>query len=693
MAFLVDGEAYFSALRAATARATQSIFIIGWDIDSRVNLVPGGADDGLPEPLGDFLDALARRSRHLRIFILSWDFAMLYAPDREILPRYKLNWRTHRRVQFKLDGAHPVGASQHQKVVVIDDAMAFVGGLDLTHCRWDTPEHRPDDPHRRHPDGEPCPPFHDIQVAVDGQAAAALGELARERWHRATGSVPVVPASGHNAEPWPESLKPDLTDVLVGISRTLPRHEGHPEIQEIKALYLDIIAAARKALYIENQYFSAASIANALATRLAETAGPEVALVSRAQDNAWLEEVTIGVMRARLHRRLCDAAPAGRYNSFYPHVPGLRTGFLNVHSKLLIADDEFVTVGSANLSNRSMGFDSECNLCIEAGGDERVRAAIRAFRCRLLAEHLGSDQETVAEKERETGSLLGTIEALGGGRRSLKTLNPCVSEELDALVPRGDLIDPEKPVEAMQLFARLVPSEARATMVGRAILIGSLLVLTLTLAAAWRWTELGDWLSLGQLRELGEALRQMPASPLLILGAFVAGTLLVVPVTAMIAATVIVFGPWLGMGYATGGALLGAAVTYGLGRAAGRQALRRVAGSRLDRLSQALGRRGVLAVATVRLIPVAPFTVVNLVAGASHIGLRDFLLGTLIGLAPGIIATGLFIDRITAAVRDPGAGTVGTLLVLTVVALTAMVLLRRLLRHQHADPAKGHSPP
>lgn len=683
--FLVDGAAYFSALRAAAAKARRSIFILGWDIDSRMRLVPEGAGDGLPEPLGDFLNALAKRSRKLRIHILDWDFAMLYAPDREVLPRYKLGWRTHRRVCFELDGAHPVGASHHQKVVVIDDAVAFVGGLDLTHCRWDTPEHHADDPRRKHPGGEPCAPFHDIQVAVDGEAAAALGQLARERWRRATGKSPKVTSPDGSTDPWPDSLEPDLEDVPVGIARTLPKYDGYEEVQEIKALHLDAIAAARHALYLENQYFSAASIADALADRLGQPDGPEVALVSRSDDNAWLEEVTIGVMRARLHRRLCDTAPADRYRNYYPKVPGLGDGFLNVHSKVLIADDDFVTVGSANLNNRSMGFDSECNLAIEARGEERVRAAIRAFRHRLLAEHLGVDTQEVAAKEQATGSLLQTIEALRGGGRSLEPFDPQVSDSIDALVPPGDIIDPEKPVEPKRFLAKMMPSEVQASLVGRVLAIGGLLVSFLALAAAWRWTELGEWLAPGRLRELGEGLKQMPAAPLLVLGGFVVGTLLVVPVTGMIAAAVLVFGPWLGVAYSFGGSLLGAAATYGLGRAAGRQAVRRIAGSRLDRLSRELGRRGVLAVATVRIIPVAPFTVINLVAGTTHISLRDFLLGTLIGLAPGIIAAALFIDRILAALRDPGAGTVGVLLGLAIVVVIGMALLRRSLRRRRAE--------
>lgn len=225
-------------------RARHSIFVLGWDLDSRTELAPEGAEDALPTALGEFLNALVKRRRELHVYLLNWDFVMLYAADRETMPRYKLAWRTHRRVHFELDGAHPIGGSHHQKVVVIDDAMAFVGGIDLTHCRWDTPTHCADDPRRAHPDGGTCPPFHDLQMAVDGDAAAALGELARERWRRATGKRPDIPAETTSDRPWPPALEPDLTDVTVAISRTEPRYDDHPEVQEIKQLYLDAIAAA-----------------------------------------------------------------------------------------------------------------------------------------------------------------------------------------------------------------------------------------------------------------------------------------------------------------------------------------------------------------------------------------------------------------------------------------------------------------
>src|SRR5919106_2985474 len=183
-AFLIDGAAYFGAVRAAIAKARRSVFILGWDIDSRMRLVPSGANDGFPEELGDFLNAVVSSRRDLRMYVLSWDFAMVFALDREWLPMYKLDWRTHRRLHFLLDDKHPAGASHHQKVVVVDDAVAFVGGLDLTHCRWDTPEHGGNEVGRCDSEGKPYRPYHDVQVIVDGAAAHAVGERCGDRWNR-----------------------------------------------------------------------------------------------------------------------------------------------------------------------------------------------------------------------------------------------------------------------------------------------------------------------------------------------------------------------------------------------------------------------------------------------------------------------------------------------------------------------------
>ena len=158
--------------------------IIGWDIHSETPLVgpSGRVDDGLPVTLGPFLAALLAAKPDLRINILIWDFAALYAVEREWNSADKFTAGCDGRIQFCLDSSLPLGSSQHQKIVVIDNAVAFSGGLDLTIRRWDTSEHLADHPLRRDPDGEPYPPFHDVQCMVEGEAAAALGEIAAARW-------------------------------------------------------------------------------------------------------------------------------------------------------------------------------------------------------------------------------------------------------------------------------------------------------------------------------------------------------------------------------------------------------------------------------------------------------------------------------------------------------------------------------
>lgn len=152
-AFLIDGAAYFRAFREAALRAEHSIIILGWDFDTRVELLCHGQSDGFPTRLGDFLRFLLARRRRLHIYVLTWDFHVIYAFERQWWPLSK--FMLYRRLHFKLDDTHPVGASHHQKVVVIDDAVAFVGGLDFALGRWNTPEHRLSDPERVFPKRQP----------------------------------------------------------------------------------------------------------------------------------------------------------------------------------------------------------------------------------------------------------------------------------------------------------------------------------------------------------------------------------------------------------------------------------------------------------------------------------------------------------------------------------------------------------
>lgn len=666
--FLIDGEAYFTTLKASLERASQFVFILAWDIDSRIRLLRN--DDQASTALGDFLNALAKRKRGLHIYVLTWDFAMLYALEREWLPVYKFDWRTHRRVHFRMDGEHPAGASQHQKIVVVDDNTAFVGGFDLTRSRWDTPKHEPKDPRRVNPYGLTYPPFHDVQIIVEGEAAAALGVLARDRWYRATGRrIPAARETHSNC--WPAGLQPDLKGVDVAIARTQPDYGDTSAVREVERSYLDAIAAARRYVYVESQYLTSNTIGDALARRLQEQSGPEIVVVLPRETAGWLEQVTMDVLRARLLERLRQADRHGRLKIYYPDIPGLVDECVCVHAKVMIVDDKLVRVGSSNLSNRSMSLDAECDVAIEAGGDKRIVSAIRRFRDRLLAEHLGVTPAEVANTVNGNESLIKGIEALRSSQRTLRDLDGRVPEFLERQIPESALIDPERPMDADRLIAELGISDERSQAHYSWLRLLVLVIGLIALAAAWRWTPMADQLDAGKIVSVLSNVRQSPMGPLLAVAAFVIGGLVVAPVTVLIVATALVFGPLLGFACSLVGTLLSAIVVYGIGRLMKRDTARWFSGSRLNRLSQRLARRGLVSIVAVRIIPVAPFTVVNLVAGVSHVSFRDFVLGTLVGMTPGLVAMVIFADRLHDALIEPNLITIA--LVLAVVVAIAVL--------------------
>ncbi len=696
LGFLIDGSEYFGAVRAALAGAQREIFILGWDIDSRMHLVPTGANDGFPEPLREFLNALLAARPQLQIHVLSWDFALLFALEREWLGRLKFGWRTRRRLHFQLDDHHPTGASHHQKLVVVDDALAFVSGFDLTRNRWDTPLHLPADPARRNADGNGYAPFHDVGALVDGEAARALGDLARDRWHRATGRRTRPPERAPEPAAWPACAGIVLSDIDVAIVRTEPAFDGAPAIAEVRQLHLDAIAAARTSIFSENQYFTSRLIADAFESHLVEPAGPEIVVVSPITQSGWLEVSTMGVLRARVHRRLVEADASARYRLYCPWLgddAALPARCLNVHSKVLVIDDEILSVGSANLTARSMSLDTECNLAIEARGEARVRAAIAGLRSRLLGEHLDRDPSDVAAAVERVGSLIGAIEALRGEGRSLRPLGVIEEDEWSALLADQPMIDPEEPVDVDSLLSDVVARNERRPASGRIVAIALILFALAALALAWRYTPLREWINVESLVRLSDRFEASPFAPLIVIGGFVLGGLLVIPVTMLIAATGIVFGPWLGMLYSLIGATLSAVFVYGIGREVGRDAVRQVAGRRINDLSRRIAKRGLLAMLFVRIVPIAPFSIINLVAGASHLAFRDFVIGTILGLTPGTVIIVFFVDRIIAAVRQPGPVSFALLAVVAGVAIAGTLAVRARLRPRDDADATEHAAP
>jgi phospholipase D1/2 len=629
VAVLNDAAEYFVALREALLLAERQVFIIGWDIHSETPLVgPSGmADDGLPDTLGPFLKALVERRDTLDINILVWDFAALYARERERHSARKLASSTN-RIRVCLDSSLPLGSAQHQKFVVIDNSVAFVGGLDLTIRRWDTSEHALHHSLRRDPAGVAYPPFHDVQCMVDGAAARALGELAIRRWQAA--GCGTIPSTTGGAERWPSSVSPQAENIPLGIARTELGTSFEPPVHEVERLFYASIAAARKLIYIENQFTSAAEIAEALASRMREVPDLRVLIVTPKRHASWLESRTMQSGRGDFVGPLHRAEVASRVRMLYPLTrDGDEAVPVMVHSKFMTIDDEFLRIGSSNINNRSMGADTECDLGFEAANDEH-RRFIRNVRHRLLAHHCGVSESAIEANE---GCLLEFLDAHAASHAG-KALLPVDLEDArfgpftEILQP---IADPKEPLDLQRAADRTWTVRTMAVVLG---IIASFALLTL----AWRHTFLSSYTDVGYVAGLIGKYAQSPLGPPAAVLAFVVGGLVVFPVVVLIAATAAALGPIKGFVAASVGVLSSATLLFFIGRFLGQERLQSMLGRGALRVQERIIGKGVLAIAMIRMVPVAPFSVVNVLAGASRLRLTDFLIGTALGMAPGIIA-------------------------------------------------------
>ncbi len=668
-AFLVDADDYYRTLAEALKRAWRSVYIIGWDLDSRIPLRRGEYPDALPNRLGDYINELVKRRRSLNVHILVWDWAMIYAFQRELVPVFRLGWRTPRRVRFHYDDSHPVGGSHHQKLVVIDDSLAFCGGIDLTDRRWDTSAHMPDNPERRDVHNGPYAPQHDVQMVVDGEAARTLAELARDRWLRATGKV--LPPEEPVLDPWPPSLKPDLHDVEVAIARTDPESpEG--EVREVEELYLSAIAASRRYIYFENQYFTSAVVGDALSRRLEEPDGPEVVLVCPGESRGWLERSTMDVLRGRIVESLRQSDHYHRFSVLCPVSRNGREARILVHSKLMIVDGEMVRVGSANLSSRSMGLDTELDLFIEAGGDEKIISGVHALQWRLLAEHLDAYPEELERIFQRHGSLLRVIDKLRGRNRTLKEIEVPESDWLLDIIPEESIIDPESSVDMERLMRDFSPPPEAPPHRPRWMKVAVTAGVLAFIGLLWYFFPIKEWAAGAALAEEGPAIPQDAAALPVALAVYLVGSGLMVPASLLIVLTGLAFGFTKGALFSFAGIMLAASVYYRLGRHLHRNTVRRLAGWRLNHLTHRIARNTTITVIAARVSVLAPFNALNLVAGATGINFKYFLFGTFFGMAPLIVLFAALGDRVREFITGPGW--INFLLLAGILAVDVLVL-------------------
>ncbi len=458
---IVDAADYFAVMQQAMLKARRRIFLIGWDFDTRIHLARGrrwyqkGRRGGYPSRLGGFFVWLVRHRPELEIRILKWSISVFQFVFRGAMWMDLVRWWPHRQIDFKFDNAHPIGCSHHQKIVVLDNRLAVCGGIDMTVKRWDTREHLEHDRRRRLPGGKRHGPWHDATMMLEGPVARDLAELGEDRWLRA-GGKPLDEVTPASESLWPDDLAVQFENVEVAISRTRACYRNWKAVHEIEQLFVRHIGRAKRFIYAESQYFASRAIAEAIVKRLAEDDPPEIVIVHPPHADGWLEQQAMDHARAQLVRTIEAADRHGRFSLWMPFTGETS---IYVHAKICIVDDEILRIGSANMNNRSLGLDSECDVSIDCArpANGHCGPAIRKLRHSLLAEHCDVPEEDVDALVQQAGSLRAFIEKAAeqpGARRTLRRYHPPELTAVEETLADSALLDPERPEDMFEPFAK-----------------------------------------------------------------------------------------------------------------------------------------------------------------------------------------------------------------------------------------------
>jgi phosphatidylserine/phosphatidylglycerophosphate/cardiolipin synthase-like enzyme len=449
---LIDGRDFYRAVHDACRQARRTILMTGWQFDSRVPLLRGADADGaeLPTRFLALLSALCRERPELEVYLLAWDASAFFTFEREPLQKFVFHWRGHRRIHYRMDSCHPVGASQHQKLIVVDRGIAFLGGMDVCSSRWDDRDHRARDARRR-TGWRRYAPYHDVQAYVSGDAVDVLRDWFGERWRLATGDelrLSGVPRRAMAIEPTCEVRAP-----VVALSRTWPEMEQPPTpaVCEIAGLHHRAIANAERVLYMENQYFSSDELGRAVIERLERQGASrlEIALVLPEKSAGFKERIAIGVYQAEILERIVSTAAreGHRVGVYYTAASGPDGDVpVFIHSKVLAVDDRFLLVSSANATNRSMSFDSELGIAWEAPAPTD---SLRDARVELMREHVGLEGQAAHEVLAPIPGLIDRLDRIARDRSGRLRLHRLNRDErpgpiLSRLLPSETPFDPDR---------------------------------------------------------------------------------------------------------------------------------------------------------------------------------------------------------------------------------------------------------
>jgi phosphatidylserine/phosphatidylglycerophosphate/cardiolipin synthase-like enzyme len=365
---LIDGAEVLPAIAEAIRGARRSVRLAGW------HAAPHFALERTEPPavLRELLAETAERGADVRVLLWAGAPLRVFTPARRQVRADADELARGSRVRVALDDRERLAHCHHEKIVVVDDEVAFVGGVDLTDLggdRWDT---------SRHP-ARGRLGWHDAGSRLRGPIVADVAEHFDLRWSEVTGD-----ATPQRSVPAPAG------DTTVQLLRTVPErvYDRLPDgAFGILEGYMRSLRAARELVYLESQFFWLPEIVDLLCDKLRDPPSERfrLLLLLPAKANNG-EEDTRGMLA-----HLADAdRDAGRFlAATIDAMTGSTVDPLYVHAKVGIVDDRWLTLGSANLNAHSFFNDTEVNVQV------CDPALARATRLRLWSEHLGLPEEEV----------------------------------------------------------------------------------------------------------------------------------------------------------------------------------------------------------------------------------------------------------------------------------------------------------
>ena len=650
---ILDAENYYKNLYVNLCKAKQQVIFLGWDFHSRLNMIRPAKPKKNDHPVmfGKLLKYLVKKNPDLNIHIVAWDFATVYLPMREMFQKLKFKAP---RVNFIFDGQHPLTSAHHQKIVVIDNQIAYCGGLDLTSMRWDSVHHNAEEP-RRKDFGKSYAPFHDIMVGLTGQAAKDLGDLARERVFNATGKeLPVPGKRSFSSTEDRFSCGTHFGPLNVAISRTVPNFRGCEEVREVETLYCEQIRAAETYIYIENQYLTAGIIVEALKESLERDVGPSIMIILPEDQSDVLSRMVINGLESTAIKTLRAADKHKRLFAGFLHNPDIKKGlFGNIHSKLISIDDRELRIGSANLNNRSMGLDTECDITLLSEENPEMAKKFRQETAHLIAHHYGCAWQTVLnEWEAVDLNFPKLVQKLND--RCVRQMKPFKISEQPITIPALNAIAEGDSPSQLEKAADKLLAKGFDHQVGfffRVVPVGFISTATFSalLAISDRAVDYSKTLyPFNYLLTVTDPVNQ--AAVIAFIGFTLAGMMLV-PYPLLLIWSITTLGKF-GLPVIIVGTLVSTILGYGFGRMMGKKP-KTLPGRWLPMVDEKMRQGGFWNLFWARAYPFAPYPIISYMAGRNRMPFRKFFLGSIAGITPYLTAVFLIHMQLLNFTTEP----------------------------------------